>query len=753
MDVASICELLTKALRGDKQSIYWFKDAYLNGNLFEKDIKLAIFWLKLAKEYNIEGSETDLINLLLNGQDNATQKEAVDLLKELAESGDVPSMVKLSRAYSKGSGVTVDRQSAIYWMRRAVENKVKNADLELADLLYSGDELEQKESALLLKEMAENGNVSAMGRLGRAYRDGVGVKSDKKLAIFWMRRAAEHNAKKAMLELSDLLMAEKDFQMQSEAVQLLKQLRKQNVYSATGRLGRAYRDGKGVEVNFETAHELLCEAAKDNKKWANEAIELDHYVNNNDRIMNAIKQNKKIVIYNAGAHTSLSSLMILKMDMYPNEYSILLATLCDQSMLDSLEEHNIFDCVLTYREYPLQNEKKNLEQKLNNYFRTIIPHLDDVLNQTIISIIQPDQVNLFGALLSFRGIHYILMESMKNQLLVKWRFSMLVEKGIASEEMYRLHKKFGLLDGKSDNVSIITYFETDKVPDGVEDKIIIPNYDFISKMRELPDKDKQLICKTYGVTKLQKQYSNILLMNNLKSACNGNEYTVDNIPFVFQLLLDLFNLKNTLIKQHPLDLIDISNLFPNSDFVKDKYPVEMMNLFDYKFDNVVGISTTSVARLKPMCDNLIFVGRGYMTMAKYLPVLKTFFSMVNVKQFKHILIDINNSEPEHFFVKNYGYAIGIPDKTEVLQSYNGEENTLIVTRTPSHYDLLNSSSIVVLDYDGGDYDFIAKITSKANHSVIGDSTNHIKIISEKKIQTKTITMNYDNAGIEVTISN
>ena len=53
-------------------------------------------------------------------------------------------------------------------------------------------------------EFAEKGDGGAMGRLGRAYRDGKGVPQDMNKAAEWMRKAADKNIRWAKNELFDI---------------------------------------------------------------------------------------------------------------------------------------------------------------------------------------------------------------------------------------------------------------------------------------------------------------------------------------------------------------------------------------------------------------------------------------------------------------------------------------------------------------------------------------------------------------------
>jgi FOG: TPR repeat, SEL1 subfamily len=127
----------------------------------------------------------------------------------------------------------------------------------------------------LCMAFAEHDSGEAMGRLGRIYRDGKGTKQDVDEAIKCMRVATE-NVEWAKIELFDLLWkrgSDKDFE---EAFVLISaHVADGGDGRAIGRLARAYREGKGVEKNTDTAIITMRKATQKNIGWAkNELFDL-----------------------------------------------------------------------------------------------------------------------------------------------------------------------------------------------------------------------------------------------------------------------------------------------------------------------------------------------------------------------------------------------------------------------------------------------------------------------------------------------
>ncbi|MCB5279965.1 MAG: sel1 repeat family protein, partial [Candidatus Cloacimonetes bacterium] len=190
----------------------------------------------------------------------------------------------LGRAYRDGKGVKRDLDKAAEWMRKAADKNVGWAKNELFDILWRIDTPESMEEMISVATAnAEAGEGGAMGRLGRAYRDGKGVKRDLDKAAEWMRKAADKNVGWAKNELFDILWRIDTPESMEEMISVATEFAEKGDGNAMGRLGRAYREGKGVPQDFDTAAEWMRKAADKNLGWAKNELAAILKNSSNDR--------------------------------------------------------------------------------------------------------------------------------------------------------------------------------------------------------------------------------------------------------------------------------------------------------------------------------------------------------------------------------------------------------------------------------------------------------------------------------------
>ena len=96
------------------------------------------------------------------------------------------------------------------------------------------------------------GNPDCMGRLGRMYRDGKGVEKNIDNAILWFEKASVSN-KGWSPEYIDSLLMKQDPEYFKIAFEVCQCGAENGQIACMGRLGRMYRDGKGVEKNINNA--------------------------------------------------------------------------------------------------------------------------------------------------------------------------------------------------------------------------------------------------------------------------------------------------------------------------------------------------------------------------------------------------------------------------------------------------------------------------------------------------------------------
>ena len=117
----------------------------------------------------------------------------------------------------------------------------------------------------ICREKADAGDGDAMAWFARMYREGKGVPQNIDKAAEWMRKAADKNVGWAKNELFDILWRIDTPESLEEMVSVATEFTNAGDAGAMLRLGRAYRDGKGVEKDFEKSIEWMRKASE--KTW------------------------------------------------------------------------------------------------------------------------------------------------------------------------------------------------------------------------------------------------------------------------------------------------------------------------------------------------------------------------------------------------------------------------------------------------------------------------------------------------------
>jgi len=163
------------------------------------------------------------------------------------------------------------------WFRKSANMNVSWAKNELFDVLWQiGTPESYSEMISIITPRAEAGDGAAMGRLGRVYRYGKGVKKDLCVSADWFRKSANMNVSWAKNALFDVLWQIGTPESYSEMIQVATDFANTGDGGAMGRLGRAYRDGKGVSSDNNIAAHWYTKAKECGVLWAEkELAELD----------------------------------------------------------------------------------------------------------------------------------------------------------------------------------------------------------------------------------------------------------------------------------------------------------------------------------------------------------------------------------------------------------------------------------------------------------------------------------------------
>jgi len=241
--------------------------AYLEGKGIKKNRNKAIELIKsAANNYNIDA--LNKLYEMTSENPKMNTKEIFDIYLKLTLLGYSCASGGLSRFYRNGIIVDKNLDKAIDLIRPLSNQNILSKN-ELSDMLLErGNEDDIIEMKKITLNCISIGNERAMGRLGRMYRDGKGVDKNNILAIEWMRKAADKNPIWTN-ELTDILLKSSESKYHTEAFERCSVISQTNA-GAMGRLGRMYRDGKGVDKNNILAIEWMRKAADKNPIWTNE---------------------------------------------------------------------------------------------------------------------------------------------------------------------------------------------------------------------------------------------------------------------------------------------------------------------------------------------------------------------------------------------------------------------------------------------------------------------------------------------------
>ncbi|GBR50181.1 tetratricopeptide repeat family protein [Neokomagataea thailandica NBRC 106555] len=217
---------------------------YLTGNGVHRDPDAAAHWFKIASESGDAQADADFGNLILMGT-RATDAEKESLRQRFersAEKGDLVGAFNLGVCYAEGvgasdnkeaarwmqratdgvvnaqywygrmllegRGVAVDPTQALYWMEKAADAGMAEAQAVVGQFLVTGQINNRRDHAKALKlyaAAAESGNVDAMFSLAAMLGGGHDVPEDRPEAQKWFRKAAQRGNGLAQLMLGRYL--------------------------------------------------------------------------------------------------------------------------------------------------------------------------------------------------------------------------------------------------------------------------------------------------------------------------------------------------------------------------------------------------------------------------------------------------------------------------------------------------------------------------------------------------------------------
>jgi TPR repeat protein len=245
--------------------------AYRDGKGVAQDLYAAADWFRKASESNVDWIKNELFDVLWRIGTPESYSEMIRTATEFANAGDGGAMARLGRAYKEGRGVKQDLYEASDWFRRAIDHNMSWIRNELFDALW---QIVDPSTNLLeiIAPLVEIEDGGAMARMSRLYRDGRGVTQDLYIAADWLRKAIKCNVYWAKNELFDVLWRVGTPEAYSEMICVATDFADTGDGEAMGRLGRAYRDGKGVPLDHNVAAQWYTKARDRGVLWAEKEL-------------------------------------------------------------------------------------------------------------------------------------------------------------------------------------------------------------------------------------------------------------------------------------------------------------------------------------------------------------------------------------------------------------------------------------------------------------------------------------------------
>ena len=183
-------------------------------------------------------------------------KQALKILKPLAENGDPKAQKIMGIMYDYGHGVEKDSKQALQWYIKAAEQGNPDVQYHVGAKYFHGDGTDQNyaEAAKWWELAATGGQVDAQFNLGLMYYRGMVMKKDDVKAAQLFRQAAEQGHGDAEYVLGLLYSfgqgVEKNY---TTALHWFQKASAQGVARAQFNMGVFYENGYGVEKDLNQA--------------------------------------------------------------------------------------------------------------------------------------------------------------------------------------------------------------------------------------------------------------------------------------------------------------------------------------------------------------------------------------------------------------------------------------------------------------------------------------------------------------------
>ena len=266
--------LLPLAEKGFAKAQLLVGDCYANGQGVFMDTEEAVKWYRSAADQDLPEAQHRMFVCCrdgIGGERNSAN--AAKWCRKAADAGLEEAMFDMGMLYVTGSGVEQNAKNAFRWFRKGAErgHPMCLYKFGLCYKLAFGVEKDEDEASKwqnkavsAWRQMANDGNTSAMIRLAKLYMEGDVVELDKEEAVKWYRKGAELGDAMAQFELATCYLKGKGVEEDQEesAKWMLKAAENGTNRDAQCAMGRYYQEGWGIEKNPAEAVKWFERSAK-----------------------------------------------------------------------------------------------------------------------------------------------------------------------------------------------------------------------------------------------------------------------------------------------------------------------------------------------------------------------------------------------------------------------------------------------------------------------------------------------------------
>lgn len=194
---------------------------------------------------------------------------AFKLYLDLAESGIVIAQVKVAEMYRLGRGTHINKKAANEWYIKAANQGEVDACFKVGEFYYK--QKKYVDAFPLLLAVADQGQTMAQSYVGECYLSGYGVERNYYKSLYWYKRCADEgdNAYAQYLASYLIRLLEDTGRIDDspeDAFQYAKKSADHGNHSARVMVAKYYREGYGVEKNYEKSFYYFSLLADDEDK-------------------------------------------------------------------------------------------------------------------------------------------------------------------------------------------------------------------------------------------------------------------------------------------------------------------------------------------------------------------------------------------------------------------------------------------------------------------------------------------------------